>query len=91
VCEAVEPALACAGATALGWVAGLGWVAAGLGWLAAGAGLLELETGPPDLLGFSATVHTAKNATVATSRPISGRGRLAIKPLFGSRRQDLSV
>jgi hypothetical protein len=76
-CDAVEPASACAGA-------------ADFGWLAAGAGLLDLETGPPDELGLSATVHTAKNATVATSRPIKGRGRFAIKPLFGRRREDLS-
>jgi hypothetical protein len=77
-CDAVESASACAGPAAFGW-------------LAAGAGLFELETGPPDELGLSATVHTAKNAIVATSRPISGRGRFAIKPLFGRRREDLSV
>jgi hypothetical protein len=65
--------------------------AAALGWLAAGAGLLELEAGPLDELGLSATVHTAKNAIVATSKPIIGRGRFAIKPLFGSVREDLSV
>ena len=56
-----------------------------------GAGLLELDTGPPDELGLSATVYTAKNAIVATSRPIKGRGIFAIKPLFGTRREDLSV
>lgn len=65
--------------------------AAALGWLAAGAGLLELDAGPLDELGLSATVHTAKNAIVATSKPIIGRGRFAIKPLFGSLREDLSV
>ena len=65
--------------------------AADFGWLAAGAGLLELDAGPLDELGLSATVQTAKNAIVATSKPIIGRGRFAIKPLFGSRREDLSV
>ena len=65
--------------------------AAALGWLAAGAGLLELDAGPLDELGLSATVHTAKNAIVATSKPIIGRGIFAIKPLFGSLREDLSV
>jgi hypothetical protein len=78
-CDALAcEASACAGAAALGWLAG-------------GAGLLELDTGPLDELGLSATVHTAKNATVATSKPIIGRGRFAIKPLFGSLREDLSV
>ena len=80
-----------AGALALAWEASACAGAAALGWLAAGAGVLELDTGPLDELGLSATVHTAKNAIVATSKPIIGRGRFAIKPLFGSLREDLSV
>ena len=42
---------------------------------------------PPllDELGLSATVHSAKNATVATSSAISGRGRLAIVPVLVGR------
>jgi hypothetical protein len=78
-------------ALALAWEAACaGAAAAGLLAAGAGAGLLELDAGPPDELGRSATVHTAKNAIVATRRPIRGRGRFAIKPLFGSLREDLS-
>jgi len=80
---ALAPALACEASACAG--------AAALGWPAAGAGLLELDAGPLEELGLSATVHTAKNAIVATSKPIIGRGRFAIKPLFGSLREDLSV
>ncbi len=52
---------------------------------------LGLGDAPPlESLGFSASVHSAKNARVATSSATSGRGTLAIKPASARPVRNLS-
>jgi hypothetical protein len=43
-----------------------------------------------ELLGFSATIHSAKTSTVATRTPRSGRDTLSIEAYIGIRRHGLS-